>query len=70
MTTRLMAFLLIIFGIIFISYSGFNYVTTENIVDIGPIQVEAEKNNFVKLSPIVGIIMLLGGVFLMFWRKK
>jgi drug/metabolite transporter (DMT)-like permease len=70
MQSKPIGFILIVIGIIMISYSGFNYVTTEKIVDVGPIQVEAKKNNFVKLSPVLGVIFLAGGLFILARGKK
>jgi uncharacterized membrane protein len=62
--------ILIIIGIIMIAYTGFNYVTTETLVDIGQIQIEGKKNNFVKLSPILGGVLLIGGILLLIRSKK
>ena len=53
-----------------IAYTGFNYVTTETLVDLGPVQIEVEKNNFVKLSPVIGGVLLVGGIFFLLRRKK
>lgn len=52
-----------------LAYTGFNYVSTETVVDLGPLQIEAEKNNFVQLSPVLGGILLLGGLFLLLRGK-
>jgi drug/metabolite transporter (DMT)-like permease len=62
MQSKTIGIIMVIIGILMLTYTGFNYVTTETIVDIGPLQVEAKKNNFVKLSPILGIILLVGGL--------
>jgi len=70
MQTKTIGIILVIIGIIMIAYTGFNYVTTETIVDLGPIQIEAEKNNFVKLSPIIGGVLLVGGIIFLFLNKK
>lgn len=70
MQSKPIGIILIVIGIVMISYSGFNYVTTEKIVDVGPIQVEAKKNNFVKLSPVLGVIFLAGGLFILARSKK
>lgn len=69
-TQKVIAVILIIAGIIMLVYTGFNYVTTETVVDLGPIQIEAKKNNFVALSPIIGGILLLGGIVLLASNKK
>lgn len=70
MQTKSLGVILIIVGIIMLSYSGFNYVTTERVVDIGPVHINAEKNNFVKLSPVLGVILLIGGVIFLLKSKK
>lgn len=70
MQTKSLGVILIIVGIIMLSYSGFNYVTTERVVDIGPVHINAEKNNFVKLSPVLGLILLIGGVIFLLKSKK
>jgi uncharacterized membrane protein YidH (DUF202 family) len=70
MSTRVIGIVLVVVGVIMIAYTGFNYVTTETLVDVGPIQIETEKNNFVQLSPIVGGIALVVGIFLLFTNKK
>lgn len=70
MQTKSLGVILIIVGIIMLSYSGFNYVTTERVVDIGPVHINAEKNNFVKLSPVLGVILLIGGVVFLLKSKK
>ena len=61
---------LIIIGIIMIAYTGFNYVTTERVVDLGPIKVNKEENHPVQWSPIVGVALLLGGIVVIAIDKK
>jgi uncharacterized membrane protein YidH (DUF202 family) len=53
---------LIVIGIAMLAYTGFNYVTTEKVVDIGPIEINAEKNHTVKWPPIVGLVLIVGGI--------
>lgn len=70
MQTKSLGIVLAIIGIIMIVYTGFNYVTTEKVVDLGPIQINAQKNHPVQWSPIVGAVMLVGGVILLVIDKK
>jgi len=65
MPAKTIGIILIIIGVIMIAYSGFNYVTTETLVDVGPINIEAKKNNFVKFSPFIGGGIALVGAFLL-----
>lgn len=57
-------------GILMIIYTGFNYVTTEKVVDLGPIQINQEKSHPVYWSPIVGVILLVGGLVITVTGKK
>ena len=64
MKTKGVGIALILIGIVMTIYTGFNYVFNENLVDIGPIQINHEKNHPVQWAPIVGIIVLAAGAFL------
>ena len=70
MQTKTIGTALIIIGIVMIAYTGFNYVTTEKVVDIGPITINQDKNHFVQWSPIIGVILLVGGVVVLVFNKK
>ena len=70
MQKRTTGIILIIVGIIMIIYTGFNYVTTEKVVDLGPIKINSEKNHPVQWSPIIGVILLVGGILVMVTGKK
>ncbi|MCB0554296.1 MAG: hypothetical protein KDD02_12150 [Phaeodactylibacter sp.] len=69
MKSKTIGIVLVIIGIIMLAYTGFNYVTTEKIVDIGPIEINKEKNHFVQWPPIVGVLLIVGGV-VVFVRDK
>jgi uncharacterized membrane protein YidH (DUF202 family) len=57
-------------GILMIIYTGFNYVTTEKVVDLGPIKINQEKSHPVYWSPIIGVILLVGGLVITVTGKK
>ena len=61
---------LIAIGILMMVYTGFNYVTKEKVVDIGPIQINAEKNHTVQWPPLVGIVLIVGGIAVIVLDKK
>lgn len=64
-TQSIAGILLIILGIVAFAYQGFTYTTTEKAVDLGPIQINAEKEHTFPLPPIVGGIALVGGIILL-----
>ena len=70
MKIRTVGIVMIILGIIMLLYTSFNYVTTEKVVDIGPIEINQQVNHPVKWSPIIGVVLALGGVVLMVVNNK
>jgi len=61
----IIAIILIALGIAAFAYQGITYTTREKVVDLGPIQVTAEKTKTIPLPPIVGAIALVGGIVLL-----
>jgi hypothetical protein len=61
----MIAIILIALGIAAFAYQGITYTTREKVVDLGPIQVTAEKTKTLPLTPIVGAIALVGGIVLL-----
>jgi hypothetical protein len=51
-------------------YTGFNYVTTKNVVDLGPLQINKEENHPVQWSPIIGGLLLIGGIAIVVTNKS
>ena len=70
MQTKSLGIILIVLGIAMMAYTGFNYVTTEKVVDLGPIEIEKKKNNPVQWSPLVGALLLVGGIVVISLSKK
>lgn len=61
---------LIAIGIIMMIITGFNFVTKEKIVDLGPIQIDKEQDHPVQWSPIIGGVLLIAGVAMVAMNKK
>ena len=61
----IIAIILIALGIVAFVYQGITYTTREKVVDLGPIQMTAEKTKTIPLPPIVGAIALVGGIVLL-----
>lgn len=61
---------LIVIGIVMMVITGFNYVTRENVVDLGPVQINSKENHPVQWSPIVGGVLLVAGVVVLVSGKK
>jgi hypothetical protein len=69
-TNTLIAVILIAVGIVAFAYQGISYTTREKVVDLGPIQLSADKTRTLPLPPIVGAIALVGGIALLVMSRK
>lgn len=67
---KLIGIILIVIGIVALAYGGFSYTKKEKVVDLGPLQVSAEKKHTVPLPPIVGGLALVGGIILVVAGSK
>jgi hypothetical protein len=64
--------LVIVLGGLALAYQGFTYTHQEKILDVGPIHATAEKQDHVFIPPILGALVLTGGIALLVFgaRKK
>ena len=69
-TNSLIGIILIVIGIVALAYQGITYTTREKVVDLGPIQVTADKTKTIPLPPIVGGVALAGGIVLLVMGSK
>ena len=64
------ALVLIVIGVIALAYGGISWTTREKAVDLGPIQVTAEKSHSIPLAPIIGGAALIAGIILFVSGRK
>jgi len=69
-TNTLLGIILIAVGIVAFAYQGITYTTRENVVDLGPIHMTAERTRTLPLPPIVGALALVGGIVLLVTGSK
>jgi hypothetical protein len=62
---RILAIVLIVFGVVALAYGGITYTRKEKVLDIGPIEATAEHRETVPLPPVLGGIALAGGIVLL-----
>jgi uncharacterized membrane protein len=64
--------LLIVLGALALAYQGFDYTHQEKVLDVGPIHATAEEQKHVAIPPVVGGLVLAGGIALVIVgaRKK
>ena len=61
---------LIVLGIVAFAYQGITYTSREKIIDIGPIQATADTQKTIPLPPILGGLVLAGGIVLVLVGAK
>jgi len=57
---------LVLVGLVAFTYQGITYTTREKVVDIGALHITTEKQNTIPLTPIVGVLALVGGGLMLF----
>jgi uncharacterized membrane protein len=60
----LIGIVLIVLGVVALAWQGITYTTTERVIDLGPLKVDAKKEKTIPLSPMLGGLALVGGVVL------
>jgi hypothetical protein len=54
----------ILLGIVAFTHQGGSSTSGEKIIDIGPIQAAADTQKIIPISPLLGGLMLVGGIAL------
>ena len=71
MNTKTIGIIIIVIGFVMTLYTGFNYVTREKVLDIGGIEISADKNHSVSWDSFIGVgIMVIGGVVFLSDKRK
>jgi hypothetical protein len=56
---------LIVLGVAAFAYQGITYRSRETILDIGPIQATAERDQTLPIPPVLGVAAIAGGAALL-----
>lgn len=59
---RILGVILVIAGIVGLLVTGVSYTTTEQVIDMGPLQVERERERSLPITPVAsGLLIVVGG---------
>jgi hypothetical protein len=67
---KIFGFVLILAGIFMLFSNNFSFTTKENVVDAGPIQINANKTREISWPSYAGGIVIAAGVVLVAISKK
>ena len=63
-TATIAGIVLVILGIFSFAYQGISFTTQKKVVDVGPIHATKDEKHTVPLTPVLGGLLLAGGVIL------
>ncbi|MGH2452681.1 MAG: DUF3185 domain-containing protein [bacterium] len=66
----LVGVILIALGVIALAYEGITYTTKRTVVDVGPVEVQAEEQRRIPLPPLLGAVAIGGGLVLVLAGSK
>ena len=61
----IVAILLIVIGVISLTFGAVTYTTHKNVLDVGPIHATETQHKSIPLPPLLGIIALAGGILIL-----
>ncbi len=67
---RVLAIALIVLGVVMIAYPVITYSTRETVVDVGPVEVTADREHHIPLPPVLGAVAAAGGVILLVTTRR
>jgi len=67
---KTLGIVLVVVGIVMLIVTGFSYTTEETVIDAGPIEVNAEKQESVNWPPYAGGAALVAGIILVVASRK
>jgi hypothetical protein len=66
----LVGLILIVLGLVGVTYGGITYTRHREVVNAGPLQVTTREEHTIPISPIVGGIAIVAGVALIIAVKR
>jgi len=61
----LLGIVLLVCGIAALAYQGITYSSRDTVLDVGPLHATAVREHTIPLSPVFGILAVLGGAGLL-----
>lgn len=61
----ILGLVLIVVGVLILIYQGFTFTHREQIAKVGPLEVTGDKHETVIISPIIGVVCVVGGAIVL-----
>jgi hypothetical protein len=69
-TKQVIAILMIVLGLVSLLLGGISWTREEKVLDLGPLQASTRERETIPLPPILGGLLLAGGVVLLMTGKR
>ena len=69
-TRQVVAVLLIVVGLISLLMGGISWTREKTVLDLGPIEAKTQERETIPLPPILGGLLLAGGVALLLIKPR
>ena len=67
---KLIGIALVILGVISLVYGGIHYKDQKTVLEVGDFKATATEQKTIPISPIVGVISLIGGIALIMFDRR
>ena len=62
--------ILVVVGLLGLLQGGITYYTNRDVVDFGGMRIQVDEARHLPLSPILGTVAILAGVYLLYEQKR
>jgi drug/metabolite transporter (DMT)-like permease len=68
---KILGIILLVVGLVMTVFTGFNVITKEKVLDVGPLEVNREEKTPIYWSPVTGGVLAVAGlVVILVGRRK
>ena len=67
---KTLGIILVVIGVVMMIVTGFSYTTQETVIDAGPLELKADKEESINWPPYAGGISLVAGIVLLVASRK
>jgi len=67
---KILGIIVLVIGIAMTSFTGFDLITKKKVVDVGPVEITADKKTPIYWSPITGVVLIVAGAILLIVDRK
>jgi uncharacterized membrane protein len=67
---KTLGIILIVLGILAFVYTGFTYTSKETVAEVGPLEVKADRERTIGWPPIVGVVLVIGGIVMVMADRR